>query len=394
MGTRKLPFLVGIVGLLGFAACETSKSSNPLSPSIAGPIPGVTITAPKTLEPGNGWEVDASKQPITLLVENASTNGVRPLSYAFEVALDPDFANKVLVREGVAPGEGRTGLRLPDALAADRAYYWRARALDGANTGPFSGGARFNLITPIILNAPGLASPAPNTRLTSRTPTFAIANATRSGPVGPVTYTLQVALDPGFGQLAAHLEVPEQSHETRATLQGELLPDTTYFWRARAWEGSKQTIGPWSGTAAFVTATASVGAPPSAPPPPGDGTPSSYRTGPAVVAYVAAAYPEKLVPTGPNGSSAALAQRQANMEFIRDRIIETGICGGMDLAWNLKRGVGPRSIDALAWRHDGTLEVVDVGRAYDDTEITLVLQWALVGGEPGYDAYYPRPACR
>ena len=33
------------------AACETSKSANPLSPSVAGPIPGVEITAPKPLSP-------------------------------------------------------------------------------------------------------------------------------------------------------------------------------------------------------------------------------------------------------------------------------------------------------------------------------------------------------
>jgi hypothetical protein len=28
------------------AACQTSKSANPLSPSVAGPIPGVEISAP------------------------------------------------------------------------------------------------------------------------------------------------------------------------------------------------------------------------------------------------------------------------------------------------------------------------------------------------------------
>ncbi|HSK08742.1 MAG TPA: hypothetical protein VK911_04145 [Vicinamibacterales bacterium] len=394
MGTRTLPSLVGIVALLGLVACDTSKSANPLSPSIAGPIPGVTITAPKPLEPGNGWDVDASKQPLTLLVENASSTGVRPLSYCFEVALDADFANKVLTREGVTPGEGRTSLRLPDALAPDRAYYWRARALDGANTGPFSGSARFNLFTPITIQAPTLREPAPNVRLADRTPTFVIANAARSGPVGPMVYTVQIALDQGFSQMVAHLEIPEQAQETRTTLQGQLQADTTFYWRARGWEGSKQTIGPWSATWAFITSASAPTAPPPSSPAPGDGTPSSYRTGPDVIAYITGAYPERLVATGPNGSSAALAARQDNMAFLRDRIIETGICGGMDLAWNLKRGVGPISIDALAWRHDGILEVVDVGRAFDDTEITLVLQWALVGGEPGYAAYYPRPACR
>ena len=45
----------GIVGVallaLAVGGCQQSKSANPLSPDIAGPIPGVTITAPKNLEP-------------------------------------------------------------------------------------------------------------------------------------------------------------------------------------------------------------------------------------------------------------------------------------------------------------------------------------------------------
>ena len=78
--------------VLALAGCESSKSANPLSPTVAGPIPGVNITAPKPLEPGQGWQVQADKQPITLLLENASSNGVRPLSYLFEIASDgPGF---------------------------------------------------------------------------------------------------------------------------------------------------------------------------------------------------------------------------------------------------------------------------------------------------------------
>jgi hypothetical protein len=75
------------------------------------------------------------------------------------------------------------------------------------------------------------------------------------------------------------------------------------------------------------------------------------------------------------------------MEFLRDRIIEVGICGGLDLAWNLKRGVGPHSHDAVAWRVNGRVEVVDIASGYDDTSTTLRLQWIIVAGPPGYDAY-------
>ena len=81
-----LRLCIGVFVLAPLVACESEKSANPLSPTVAGPIPGVNITPPKPLEPGNGWQLKGDKQPVTLLLENASSNGVRPLSYVFEVA--------------------------------------------------------------------------------------------------------------------------------------------------------------------------------------------------------------------------------------------------------------------------------------------------------------------
>ena len=72
--SRNFPRLALILAAtLSAAACESTKSANPLSPTVAGPIPGVNITQPKLLEPGSGWEVNADKQPLTLLIENASS---------------------------------------------------------------------------------------------------------------------------------------------------------------------------------------------------------------------------------------------------------------------------------------------------------------------------------
>jgi hypothetical protein len=105
-----------------------------------------------------------------------------------------------------------------------------------------------------------------------------------------------------------------------------------------------------------------------------------------VADYVEQRYPQYLA------AGVSHSQRVANMEFLRDRIIEVGICGGLDLAWNLKRGVGPRSIDAIAWRTGGRVEVVDVASAYDDTSQRLDLHWIIVSGPPGYDTF-PRPSC-
>src|SRR3954470_13092395 len=132
---------------LSVAGCAVEKSENPLTPTVAGPIPGVGISAPSTMDPAQGTKIPVSSQPISLTVANATTTGVRPLSYLFQVATDANFANLVFSRDGVAPGDGRTSLRL-DPLPTGRTYYWRARAADGANTGPYSNPTVFDVFTP------------------------------------------------------------------------------------------------------------------------------------------------------------------------------------------------------------------------------------------------------
>lgn len=109
--------------------------------------------------------------------------------------------------------------------------------------------------------------------------------------------------------------------------------------------------------------------------------------GDSIVECVAALHPNRLA------AGVSHDTRVANMAFLRDRIIERGRCKGHDLAWNLKRGQGPHSIDALAWRVNGQVEVVDIGVGYDDTSQPLQLQWLIVAGPPGYDRYTPAFAC-
>ena len=254
---------MGLLAAVALSACNVSKTSNPLSPTIAGPIPGVVISPPTPLEPSVAAKFAVDKQPLTLVVENASTNGVRPLSYVFEVALDADFTNKVFVREGVQPGEGRTSVQLPDRLAGERTYYWRARALDGANTGDFSHGVHFDVFTPIVIGEPALRSPSPNALLPNAFPTFLFGNAPRSGPVGPITYEIELADSVAFTNKVAVWTTSEFSGgETKFEAPHALSPDTIYYWHVRA--ADPTTAGPFSGTWAFVTpsvATASPGAP-------------------------------------------------------------------------------------------------------------------------------------
>src|SRR5262249_39682710 len=170
---RCTPAAALAAAVLALSGCEASKSSNPLSPSVAGPIPGVEISAPKMLEPLAGQRIAVDRQPITLLIENSSSNGVRPLTYSFEIATDAAFNSRVFTRESIAPGGGgRTSLRLPDPLAAERTYFWRVRALDGANESAWASASRFDIFTPIVIEAPALVSPGINVTINTLRPRF------------------------------------------------------------------------------------------------------------------------------------------------------------------------------------------------------------------------------
>jgi hypothetical protein len=251
---RPLAVFCVLAAAISLTACEASKSANPLSPNVAGPIPGVDISAPKMLEPIPGAKISIEKQPVTLLIENAGTSGVRPLSYSFDIATDAAFTSKVFSRDGIAQGDaGRTSLRMSDALASGHTYYWRARAQDGANAGPYAAPAAFDVFTPIVIDVPGLMSPAPNTTVLNPRPTFTITDAPRSGPVGAITYLIELADGDAFTNKAATWTAAETPNQTVLTSPVDLISGKVYYWHVRAYDPT--TLGPWSPTQAFQMVT-------------------------------------------------------------------------------------------------------------------------------------------
>jgi hypothetical protein len=268
MVRRNIAAAAGVAVLaLAAAACQSSKSSNPLSPSVAGPIPGVQIGTPKLLEPTAGSKIAVDRQPITLLIENAGTTGVRPLSYTVDIATDANFNNKVFSRDSIVPGDGgRTSVKLPDALATGRTYFWRSQALDGANTGAYATASSFEIFTPIVINLPEPAQPGPNATVDSLRPKLVVNNATRSGPVGAISYLVELADNAAFANKMSWTTA-EQPNQTSLTPPSDLAYNTVYYWHVRAFDPT--TAGPWSPTLAFATLAAPVVvAPPSSSPTP------------------------------------------------------------------------------------------------------------------------------
>jgi hypothetical protein len=268
-------FLAALVG------CEAQKSSNPLSPSVAGPIAGVEITPPRMIEPAQGAKFKEAQQPIRLLVENATSSGVRPLYYTFEVASDGEFQTKMFARSQVPPGgDGRTTVQI-DRLELGRTYHWRARAEDGANSGPYVT-AQFQLLPRASIGAPPQIAPINNERTGTRQPTMFAGRPERNEAVGGLVYEFQIALDGAFSQIVASALADETGGQTTFTPGHALAANTQHFWRVRA--ADAETQGPWSAVQGFITAAAAPGPSPGPGPGPAPGAPCISSSPEAVVA--------------------------------------------------------------------------------------------------------------
>ncbi len=268
------------------AGCEQVKSSNPLSPLIAGPIAGVDISLPRSLEPGAGTKIEDRNQPVTLLIENPSSNSPRPFTLRLQIATDSGFTTVIFTRSGIEPGpNGRTTFVMPDRLAHGRTYYWRIRAEDGANSSDWSAAVTFEILTPIVIGTPAPRSPIGNLRVTSRQPILVAGNGTSSGPYAALFYLFQLSTAQTFGEMTANAQTPEgTAGETTYAIPAALPYDTQFFWRVRISDGPN--TGAWSATESFRTPLAPVivTPPPTIPPPSGPSGGSCVRSsGEAIV---------------------------------------------------------------------------------------------------------------
>jgi hypothetical protein len=264
--------LTAFISILCLAGCEAAKSANPTAPSVAGPIPGVNITAPKPLEPGAGSTLVYDGQPPTLLIENAGTSGSRNIWLQLEVGTDASLKQIVHQVDQITPGpNGRTSYRMPSPLGAGFTYYWRTRAVDGANIGPYSTVSSFNVVQPVVIAAP--IATAPSGTLTTNKPDFRVTNGAISGTSG-VGYRFEVSKSSDFSQTIAVVTVPVNGSGSTTMSLGELPYKTTYFWRVRGSDGTNQSS--YSNTLSFTTADAP--APPPTPTAPGAVDASQWTT--------------------------------------------------------------------------------------------------------------------
>jgi hypothetical protein len=287
--TRRPVFqiLMSAALLAPLAACEAKKSDNPLSPSVAGPIAGVEISAPRVLEPGEGLKLKEAQQPITLLVENSSTTGVRPVAYTFEVSSTETFEQKLYARSGVTPGsDGRTRVTV-DRLDSGRRYYWRARAEDGANSSQYST-STFEVLPRPQLDPPVQRSPIENAQIATRRPELLINASTRNVSIGNVVYEFQISTDVPFSGIVSAGERAEAGPVISYSPDIDLAASATYYWRARATD--RETTSAWSNPQPFRTAAGAPAPGPGPGPAPPSGGPCNSSNPTAIVECERAKY--------------------------------------------------------------------------------------------------------
>lgn len=233
--------------------------------------------------------------------------------------------------------------------------------------------------TKLKASAPQPLSPRSAVRVTTLTPQLVLQNAAGTfDSSAPLSYVFEVFEVAGSVQtLVAKTDpIPAAAPETTFTVPEKLLKlNKTYAWRAYAVYGG--VVGSLSDGVSFRTPL----------PPAVDGPVAcGGSTGPEIVACVAASYPERLVAT--DAGSFSLERRHANMEFLRDRVIETGKCKGLNLGLNLKRGGPEISRDFIVWRgtvgKNGRDRGVDIGSAFDDVKRKLKLTWQVFDNPPTF----------
>jgi hypothetical protein len=370
---RNYPFrgLSALVAVICVVGCETAKSANPTAPSVAGPIPGVNITAPSPLEPVVGSTLVFDGEPPTLLIQNAGTSGARTIWLQLEVGTDTGFQQIVHQADQIAlGGDGRTSYRLPSPLGAGYTYYWRTRAADGANVGPYSSVSSFNVVPPVVIDAP--VATAPSGKINTNKPDFRVTNGGISG-TSDVAYRFEVARNSDFSSMVAVVTaVPNGSGTTTMTL-GDLPYKTVFYWRVRGSDGRIES--PYSNTLAFETSD-----PPAAPPGGGGGVPGGVPRGPGGRAPAGGPLPsygasvvDAVARANPGAIANSCQSHGGSWQFM-DQVVDTLRTYDTRWGYNGKRGnVNDPSHDAIAYNYGG-------GADQGSTEVYIV---DIVGGHCG-----------
>jgi len=254
---KKCLSLVNALVLLAVAsACTNSSPTRPANTgtseqatSINDAKTGITLITPLPITPTANARFKYADQPLTLTVKNGVTTGSTALTYSFQVATDPGFAQIAYSKDGVAETAGQTSLKI-DTLPGQKDYSWGVRVSAGSWAGLYSAVRQFNVGPQVVIQPPALVSPPQNGSL-NNSGSLVVANAQRTGPAGQLFYRFDIADSAAFSNIVFTSTVAEQSNQTSVPINTQLIANATYFWRAQASDPSSGVTSQYSTVGSF-----------------------------------------------------------------------------------------------------------------------------------------------
>ena len=206
-------------------------------------------TTPVLANPSDGSGVNTFTPALS--IHNSSDIDRDVLTYEFEVYGDLSMTTLVANIAGVQETPQITSWTVPVTLTENNTYYWRARVFDGELYSGWMPLASFMVNTANDApSAPSLYLPANGSSLDTLNPTLSVYNAIDPDPpeADSLTYDFEIYSN---GTLIQSLTgIPQDnSGITSITVPNALTDNTTYNWRARAYDGDR--YGAWMDMAAF-----------------------------------------------------------------------------------------------------------------------------------------------
>ncbi|MBI5075871.1 MAG: hypothetical protein HZB62_11995 [Nitrospirae bacterium] len=202
-------------------------------------------TAPVLSNPSIGSGVN-SFNPL-LSVHNATDMDGDILTYEFEVYTDTAMTSLVSSASGLQETPQITGWTVSTSLTENSTYFWRARAFDGELYSPWMDLSSFTVNTANDApTAPSLYEPVQGSSLSTLTPTLSINNATDPDS-DSLTYDFEIYT--GTTPVSSMTAIPRSASGITSVTLSALSDNTTYTWRARAYDGDR--YGAWMDMATF-----------------------------------------------------------------------------------------------------------------------------------------------
>ena len=208
--------------------------------------------APIALEPVMGAIVDSARP--TFVAGMAIDPEGAVLTYHFEIALDPHFADVIAWGDVATDDTLQAEFRWSpdDDLAENTMHYWRVRAWDGEQYGDADSGRFIVDAIEEAPPAPVVLAPTDGEHSMVTAPTFELTAVTDPDPGDTVHYACQIAADAEFEVIVAEMHSRDPGD---LEVDAPLGDNASYVARCRAVDDAGPA-GPWSAPVAFRVDTA------------------------------------------------------------------------------------------------------------------------------------------